>query len=313
MALDRRFRFGVQLSRADSGEQWLAWARRAEELGYDTLFLPDHLGDQLSPIPALTAAAMATSELRIGSLVFANDFKHPVVLAKEVATLDLLSQGRVELGLGAGWMTTDYEQSGIPLDPPGVRVDRLEEAIEVVKGVLGNESFDFDGIHYDITGLRSGPPPVQRPHPPLLIGGGGRRVLSLAGREADIVGINPNLRAGQVGPEVADEVRPDRIDEKVGWVRDAAGDRYRDLELNLLVFSATVTDDRRGTAEGFAAMFGASTEELLEVPYVWIGSVPEICETVQGFRDRWDLSYFVFQGEEAMEAMAPVVAELSGR
>jgi probable F420-dependent oxidoreductase len=305
------FRFGIQLSKAADASGWAGLARKAEDLGYSTLFMPDHFGDQLAPMPALTAAAGATSTLRVGALVFANDYKHPVVLAKEIATLDVLSGGRVEFGLGAGWMTTDYEQSGIPLDRPGVRVDRLAEAITVYKGLFAEGPVTFEGTHYRLNGMEGTPKPVQQPHPPLLIGGGGRRVLTLAAREADIVGINPNLKAGEVGPEAAQDAAAERIDEKLGWIRDAAGDRFDDIELNMLVFISTVTDDRLAFAQNLAGAFNVTAEQVLEVPYVWIGTVEQIIESIQAWRERWGVSYFTLQGE-SLESMAPVVSALAG-
>jgi probable F420-dependent oxidoreductase len=312
MAHHRRFRFGVQLATAPSAQEWARQARRAEELGFSTLFLPDHFGDQLAPLPAMMAAADATSTLRVGSLVLDNDFKHPAVLAKEIATVDVLSGGRVEFGLGAGWMTTDYEQSGIPHDPASIRVDRLEEAVAVCKGLFSEGPFSFEGRHYRIEALDGLPLPAQRPHPPLLLGGGGRRMLSLAAREADIVGINPSLAAGEIGTEAAADAVASATDRKVGWVREAAGDRYDDLELNVLVFMVAVTEDAAGTAELLAATFGIDPAEALEVPHALVGTVEEICERLEQRRDRWDLSYTVVQGD-AMEAMAPVIERLHDR
>ena len=188
---ERRFRFGVQAHQAPNGQAWTDLAQRAEGLGYSTLLVMDHFGDQLGPIPAMTAASAATQELRVGSLVFDNDYRHPVTLAKDIATVDLLSGGRVEFGLGAGWMTSDYDESGIPLDTAAVRIDRMEEAIAIFKGLWAPESFSHHGEHYQITNLDGTPKPAQRPHPPVLIGAGGKRMLGIAAREADIVGNNP--------------------------------------------------------------------------------------------------------------------------
>jgi probable F420-dependent oxidoreductase len=311
MAHPRRFRFGIQLSSAPDGAAWRELARKAEDLGYSTLFLPDHLGDQLAPVPAMMAAADATTDLRVGALVLDNDFRHPVVLAKEIATLDLLTVGRVELGLGAGWMNSDYEQSGIPKDPARVRVDRMEEAVAVLRGCFAEGPFDHAGEHYRITGLDARPLPHQRPHPPLLIGGGGRRVLSIAGREADIVGINPALRSGNVDQGAAQDGAAAVTDQKLAWVREAAGDRYDDLELNMLVLAGVVTDDRRGTAEMMAPLFGLDPDEVESYPHACIGSVQQISDDLRSRRERWDVSYVVLQGD-VMEAMAPVVAELAG-
>ncbi len=311
MAHPRPFRFGVQISTAASAQDWVRLARRAEELGYSSLFMPDHFGEQLAPVPALMAAADATTDLRIGTLVFDNDFKHPVVLAKEVATIDLLSGGRFEFGIGAGWMNTDYEHSGIVHDRPGIRIDRLEEALTVCKGLFAEGPVSFTGSHYTVTGLEGMPKPVQRPHPPILIGGGGRRVLSLAAREADIVGINPKLTSGRVDSSAARNGAPEVTDQKVQWVKDAAGDRYDDLELNMLVFAVVVTDDRAGTAEMMAPLFDVEPEVVPDYPLAWIGNEDEIVESLQARRDRWDVSYLVVQAD-AMEAAAPVVARLAG-
>jgi probable F420-dependent oxidoreductase len=312
MAHPRRFRFGVQLAQAASAKEWADAARRAEDLGYSTLFVPDHFDDQLAPLPALMAAADATTELRVGALVFDNDYKHPVVLAKEAATLDVLSGGRTEFGLGAGWMRTDYEASGIPYDEPSVRVDRMEEGLAVIKGLFADGPVDFAGEHYTINGLDGTPKPIQRPGPPILIGGGRPRVLSIAAREADIVGINPNLSAGEVTAETAKDASPEATDRKVGWVREAAGHRFDELELSMLIFVASVTDDRRAFAELLAGGFGVDPEDALDIPHALFGSVDEICDGLERTRERWGVSYPVVQGLDAMEQMAPVVSRLSG-
>jgi probable F420-dependent oxidoreductase len=312
MAHPRPFRFGVQLSTAPSAAAWAEVAREAEDLGFATLFVPDHFGEQLSPGPALTAAADATTSLRVGTLVLDNDYKHPVVTAKEMATIDLLSDGRLELGIGAGWMASDYDQSGMPMDDAATRVDRLEEGIAVLKGLLSPGSFSFHGTHYQVTDLDGLPLPAQAPHPPFIIGGGGPRVLALAGREADIVGINPAIRSGRVDTASARDGGATLTDRKVGWVRDAAGDRYDDIELQLLMFASVVTDDRAAVLESLAAPFGLSPDDLGEYPHVMIGSVDQIADDVVARRDRWDTSYFVVQGADSMRAVAPLVARLAG-
>ena len=208
------FRFAAQLSTAPdaTARTWADQARKVEDLGFSTLLMPDHFGDQLAPVPAMMAAADATTHLRIGTLVFDNDYRHPLVLAKEAATLDLLSDGRLELGLGAGWMRSDYEQSGITYDAASVRVDRFEEAVAIVTGLLESAGpFSFTGEHYTVTDHTPTPRPVQHPRPPIIIGGGGRRVLSIAGRHAEIVSINVNLKAGTGGPEAAPNASPTRL------------------------------------------------------------------------------------------------------
>jgi probable F420-dependent oxidoreductase len=308
----RRFRFGVQLHGATSGEDWAAKARRVEELGYSTLFVPDHFGEQLAPVPALMAAADATTTLKVGALVFDNDYKHPVVLAKEWATIDLLSDGRTEFGIGAGWMNTDYERSGIPMDRPGVRIQRMTEGIEIIKGLWADGELSFSGGHYTITGLDGLPKPAQRPGPPILIGGGGPKVLGIIGKYADIAGVNPSIPSGAVDAVAARDAAADRVDQKIEWLRAGAGDRFDDLELNALVFVVEVTDDPGPVREMVAGFFGVVPELVSTSPYAWIGSAPEIADQLRGIRDRWGFSYFVVQGEAAMEAAAPIVAELAG-
>ncbi|HET6835640.1 MAG TPA: TIGR03621 family F420-dependent LLM class oxidoreductase [Acidimicrobiales bacterium] len=313
MAHPRPFRFGVQLSRADTGADWAELARKAEGLGYSTLFVPDHFGDQLSPAVALTAAADATTELRVGPLVLDNDYRHPVVTAKEMASIDRLSGGRLELGIGAGWMSSDYEQAGIAMDPPGVRIDRLEEALDVLEGLFGPGPFSYQGKHYRISGLEGLPKPVQQPDgPPVLIGGGGRRVLSLAARRADIVGVNPAIRSGHTDRAAAEDGAAAVTDQKLEWVRHAAGDRYDDIEINMLVFACVVTDDRASVIEAMAPLFGVSPEVVGDHPHAWVGTIDRICDDLVARRERWDASYLVVQGPEAMDAAAPIVARLAG-
>jgi probable F420-dependent oxidoreductase len=307
----RPFRFGVQASGAADGGSWRDRARRAEALGYSALYMPDHLGDQFGPLVALTAAAEATTTLRVGALVLDNDFRHPVPLAKELATLDLLSGGRLEVGLGAGWMHSDYAESGIPLDPPGTRISRLEEALAVMKDLWSKGTADLDGAHYRVRAAQGLPRPATRPHPPLLIGGGGRRVLSLAAREADIVGVNANLGAGALGPEVAASATAERFAERVAWVREAAGERFEGLELQVLAFLAQVVPNRREVAERLAPLFGLSPQEALRVPIALVGTVDEICDTLVERREEYGFSCWVVHDAE-LDAFAPVVERLAG-
>lgn len=276
------------------------------------MFVPDHFGDQLAPVPALMAAADATTSLRIGALVWDNDYKHPVVLAKEAATLDLLSGGRLEFGIGAGWMNTDYEQSGIPKDRDGVRIARLAEAVEIYKGLWGPGPFSYQGEHYQIAELDGLPKPVQTPGPPLLIGGGGPKMLALVGRHADIAGINPSIPKGFADADTVAEVKPETLDRKLSILRDAAGARFDDLELNILVFASNIGPNASSKREQFAQGFGVSVDDLDASPYAWVGSPEEIADQLRAARDRWGVSYFVVQGDAAMEAAAPVVAVLAG-
>lgn len=304
------FRFGIQTTGPADAAGWRDLAVRAEALGYDVLTMPDHFGDQLAPVPALAVAAAATTRLRIGALVFANDYKHPLVLAKELATLDVLSAGRLEIGLGAGWMTSDYEQAGMAYDAPGVRISRLEEALAVVKGALGSEPFDFAGTHYRITGYDGLPKPVQSP-PPLLLGGGAKRMLSLAARQADIVGINGSLHEGVVGMGAIETMTAESVDEKLGWIRDAAGDRFDALELNVRAFMVNVTDDRDGAFDALASTLGVEQSFVRESPFALIGSPAQLIDDLRARRERWGISY-VIVGPAEIDAFAPVVAELAG-
>lgn len=312
MAHDRRFRFGVQLSLPLEGLTWAQSAQKAETLGYSTLMMPDHFGDQLAPIPALMAASDATTELTVGALVFDNDYKHPLVMAKEIASIDLLSGGRVEFGLGSGWMKSDYDESGIAYDPPKVRVERFFEGVQVIKGLWGDGPFSFHGEHYSISSHNGLPKPHTAGGPPLLIGGGAPRMLRFAGEHADIVGINPSIHSGSIDAEAARDAAVDRFEQKIGWVKEGAGDRFDDLELNVLVFMASITDDAQGTADLMAPIFNVTPEQVLRTPAAVIGTVDEICEELEARRDAWGVSYYVFQGD-AIDSMAPVVERMRGR
>jgi len=305
------FRFGVQVSQAGSAAAWRDKARKLEDLGFSTLFMPDHFGPELAPLPAIAMAAAHTTSLRVGSLVFDNDYKHPAILAKEAATIDLLCDGRLELGVGAGWMRTDYDQLGLPYDPPAVRVDRFEEALQVIKQCFTGEQFTYHGEHYRITDYASWPKPVQQPGPPLLIGGGGKRVLSVAAREADIVGINPNLRAGEIGLDAAKDSLREQTDRKVQWIRDAAGARIDDIEIQMRFFVTRVTPDRMKLAEALAPSFGVSPAEALESGAALVGTEDEIAEQLHRRREQWGLSYVVV-GDDNVDEFAPIVAKLAG-
>jgi probable F420-dependent oxidoreductase len=287
-------------------------ARRAEANGFDCLTMPDHFTDQLAPVPALQAAADATTRLRIGALVWDNDYKHPVVLAKELATIDLLSEGRLEIGLGAGWMISDYEQAGIPYDSARVRIDRFVEGLEIIKRAMAGGVFSFAGRHYTVTNYDGQPMPVQKPYPPILIGGGGKRVLSLAAREADIIGINGTMTAGVVGPEAISTMTAAAVGEKVDIVRDAAGARLASIEMNIRAFFVKVTDDADGTIAGMAQMIGVEPAMVAETPFALIGPAHKIVEDLIARRDRWGFSYIIV-GAEDVESFAPVVAALNGR
>lgn len=306
----RRFRFGVTAPTPAAGTDWVERARRVEQLGYSILVVPDHFRDHLAPVPALTAAALATTRLRVGSLVFSNDFRHPAVLAKEAATIDVLSGGRFELGLGGGWLRAEYDQTGIPFDAPGTRIERLEEAVTIIKGLLAGERVTFAGRHYTIADLEGRPTPVQRPHPPIAIGGGGRRTLTLAAREASIVGLVPRARRDGSGLDMTD-LSDAATREKLEWVRAAAGDRFDSLEIHALIQAVAVADRRTAAADDLASRFKVAREVVLETPYVLLGTIKEMCESLRQRRERYGISYLtVF--ERDMEVFAPVVARLAG-
>jgi probable F420-dependent oxidoreductase len=307
----RPFRFGVEEHRASSAKDWRERARQLESMGYSTLFLPDHFGEQLSPIAALMSAADATTKLRIGSLVFDNDYRHPVVLAKEAATLDLLSDGRLEFGLGAGWMTSDYEQTGIALDPPGIRIERMAEGLEIIKRFFAGGAVSFEGKHYKVQGVDGFPVPVQKPYPPIIVGGGGRRMLRLAAQVADIVSVNYKLTEGRVNRALVRTGLAEATDEKLGWIKEAAGDRFSKIELCATIFVANVTDDRDGAAAALAAGIGAEPSEVLEMPHFLIGTIEQMVQDLQARRERFGISYVVFP-DAAAESLAPVVERLTG-
>lgn len=309
---ERRFRFGVQVSSADSARQWHEMARSVEATGYEQLALTDHLTRQLAPVPAIMAAANATTRLQVGSAVFANDFRHPALLAKEIATLDLLSEGRVFVGLGAGWLKAEYDAAGLELASIGVRIDRLAEALAVMKGLWAEGPVTHVGKHYRLVEMEGWPRPVQAPHPPILIGGGGRRILSLAAREADIVGINVDLHGGTIGDFARAGAGSGEALEKVAWVRDAAGPRFERLELNVCVFTLAVTDGREPVIARLARERGVDVDQVSATPNVLIGSVDEIVEILQRRREQLQISNVMVPYSQHL-AFAPVVERLAGR
>lgn len=307
-----RFRFGIQTSSAPDGKTWRERARKLEDLGYSTLYIPDHFGDQWGPLVALTVAAEATERLNVGSLVFDNDYRHPVVLAKEIATLDLVSSGRVEFGIGAGWMKSDYDESGMPYDSPGTRISRMEEGLAIMKSLWSEGKAGLAGEHYRVEGAQGLPRPHSTPGPKIVIGGGGKRVLGVAAREADIIGVNPNLAAGRVGPEVAASAVPDRYRERISWIKEAAGDRFPSIELQSLTFLAAIVPNRREFAEQMAPAFGITPDEALDTPLSLLGTVDEICDLLEQRREEYGFSYWVLHDAE-IDTFAPVVARMTGK
>jgi probable F420-dependent oxidoreductase len=308
--VSRPFRFGVSLGDAADRATWREQARRAEALGYDVLLAADHLTETFAPIPALMAAADATSTLRVGSLVLANDFRHPALVAREAATVDLLTDGRFELGLGAGHMRAEYDQVGIPFPAAGTRVERLEESVHVVRALLAGEAVTFAGRHYAIDGHAGYP---KRPRVPLLVGGNGDRVLALAAHQADIVSFVGFHQVEGSADVALSHFSPAGLDDRLSVVRAAAGDRFAGLELNVLVQSVIVTDDRVGAADELSRRAAQlMPEAALVSPFLLLGTVDEIAEDLLERRARFGISYVVVFGT-AMEALSPVVARLRGR
>lgn len=310
--MPRPFRFGVAYRSAESRNEWVEQARKIESLGYSVMLATDHLEIvDLSPAIALMTAADVTSKLRIGSFVFNNDFKHPAVLAKDVATLDFLSEGRFEFGIGPGYLPDNYERSGMPLDRPGIRIARMEEALHVMKGLFSGEKVTFSGQYYTINNLQGLPRPVQKPYPPIYIGGGGRRILSVAAREADIIGLTAILKPGGKDFNMAD-ITAEATAQKLEWVRQAAGERFDQLEINCFVFITQVTEHREGVAAGTASHFGLTPAQVLASPHCLIGTPEQISETLLQRREQFGISYIIIL-KEHVDAFAPVVAQLAGR
>ncbi len=304
------FRFGVQLSFAPAGRRWLELAQRAESIGYDVLVMPDHLGRQLSPVPALAAAASVTSRIRLSTFVFANDYRHPLMLAREAATLDVISGGRFEMGLGAGWMISDYRQLGLPYDRAGLRIDRLEESIPLYKALLSGEKVTHHGRHYRLDRASAGVTTIQRPRPPLAIGGGLPRMLRLAAREADIVGILPGF--SEHGRPLVGEASERALASKVAVVREAAGSRFPQLEINLWLGLAGIVGSGNSALGSLLAASAWAGTALYGSPFILHGSLPSIREKLLHRRDALGISYYTIPAR-SMEAMAPVVQALSGK
>ena len=304
----RPFRFATMVERGRSAAHWSEVARRAEALGYDTLLMPDHITDQLAPMLALTAAAEATKTLRVGSFVFANDYRNPVLLSREAATLDLLSGGRLEFGIGAGWKTSDYEQLGIPYDTPKTRVDRMEEAVGLIKRLWTESHVTHEGAHYHIRDATALPRPVQRPHPPVMIGGGGPRILRIAAREAQIVSFLPPVDAR--GRHRIRAITVGSVAERVARLRRAK--RFAELELNVIVLDAQVTDARQPLLAAVAAHLKSAVTAIVATPFLMYGSRASLVEDLLERRARLGISYIALPGG-AMRAFAPVVAELRGK
>jgi probable F420-dependent oxidoreductase len=327
-ATHRTFRFGFQSYTASSGDDWRAKAKRAEDWGYSSFTVADHyLGpgpalaamnhpvQDIAAVPAMAVAAEATSTIKVGARVMCIDYRNPVVLVKEMATLDFFSGGRLEFGIGAGWLHGEYDSMGVHWDEAGVRIDRLGDVVRMAKQVMGDGEVSFrsekptSGVVAE--GFEGLPKPVQRPHPPIMIGGGSKRVLRLAGAEADIVSLNFDNSSGKIGPGVPTS-GADATEQKVQWIREGAGDRFDDLEIEIGAYFTFVTDAPEAIASGMGQRFGLSTEEMLAHPHALMGTVDSICDELERRRERYGISY-VTVGDAVAEAFAPVVERLTGR
>jgi probable F420-dependent oxidoreductase len=311
MAHARPFRFAVDLQACFPDTSWTDTVREVEALGYSTAFVPDHFDEGLGPLAAMAAAAAVTTTLNVGTLVLDCDFRHPAVLSRELATIDLISEGRLELGLGAGWKRLDYDRSGIPMDPPKVRVDRMIEHTAVLKGLFATGPFSFEGDHYTITDLEGTPKPHHDGGPPILIGGGAPRVLRFAGAEADIVGVNPSVHSGEADTAAVQDAMADRIDQKIEWVKQGAGDRFDDIEINAWLAVADVTEDADSLVDVLAEMFEIEPAQVLTSPLNLVGNPSQIKERLHERRERWGYSYHVVPGDKARD-FAPIFSELVG-
>ena len=316
------FRFAVQATNAGGGREWRDTVRKVEDLGYSTLFLADHyLGpgpaqraartprQDLAPIAAMAAAAAFSETLRIGCRVFCIDYHVPAVLAKEAATLDLLSEGRLEMGVGAGWSEVEYTALGLDFDRPGRRIAKLSEVVSLIKAHWQGEELEFSGDYARVRGYAGRPRPTQRPHPPIMIGGGGQRVLSLAGREADIVSISSVPFVARD----ADGLDPQAVAQRrIGYVRAAAGERYRGLDVESSPYFTEITDDPETYLAGVAKSSGIAVDLLRDHPNVLVGSAESVAETLCSRRDSFGINYVTVQ-QSQIESFAPVVTRLHGR
>ena len=319
MAHDRKFRFGVQFADPGSGDEWYTFAQRAEELGYSSLTVPDHyLGpgsvktgvQTLAAVPAMAAAAAVTKTIQIGCRVFCIDFHHAATLVKEAATIDFLSNGRLEFGLGAGWVFDEYEALGLPFDPTPVRMARLTEMIQLVKSFFAGEELDINGEHIKVHGYKG--TPISGKQPPLMIGGGAQKMLTLAARHADIVSLNFNNKAGSVTSGSIQSATAEMTDQRIQWIKDGAGARFDQIELEVGAYFTVVTDDADKAAGQMAGMFGVETDVMKSHPNALFGTVDQICDEIQSRRDRYGISYITVAGRN-LEPFAPVVARLTGQ
>ncbi len=329
MSQPKPFRFSLQAFNTDSPATWRELINKTEALGYSTFFLADHFLSEgpalegtfhppqmLAAVPAIAMALEQTTTLRVGCRVFCNDYRHPLILAKEAATMDYLSGGRLEFGLGAGWIRAEYEAAGFPFEDFPKRFDRFAETVHAYKAFMSGEPLAIAGESINWSGFHGIPAPAQTPHPPLMIGGGSQKILRFAGQEADIVSLNFNNRAGMLGPDGMNSGMAAATARKVDWVREGAGDRFDQIELEIGAYNTIITDQQQATAAGIGEMLGMSAGDILSHPHCLIGSVDFICEELMRRRDEYGISYVAVMDDgqnNMVEAFAPVVARLSGQ
>jgi probable F420-dependent oxidoreductase len=323
--MSKPFRFGLQAYAPNSGKEWRELARKAESSGFSSFHLADHIigpGPALTAtghpvqtvaaIPAMAVAAEATSTIKVGCRVLCVDYRNPVMLAKEVATLDFFSEGRLELGLGAGWLQGEYEAIGVPFDRAGVRIDRFEEVIALLRASFAEGELNIDTPHVHAVGFEAVPKPFTKSGPPIMIGGGAKRILTIAGREADIVSLNFNNSSGKLGADGIGSSTAELTDQKIQWIKDGAGARFDQIEIEIAAYFTIVTPDGAGTRAKMAPMFGMTPEVFAEHPNALIGSVDEICDRIVERRERFGISYVSF-GASVIDAVIPVVERLAGK
>ena len=323
--MSKPFRFGLQAYAPNSGKEWRELARKAEASGFSSFHLADHIigpglaltatghpVQTVAAIPAMAVAAEATSTIKVGCRVLCVDYRNPVMLAKEVATLDFFSEGRLELGLGAGWLQGEYEAIGVPFDRAGVRIDRFEEVIALLRASFAEGELNIDTPHVHAVGFEAVPKPFTKSGPPIMIGGGAKRILTIAGREADIVSLNFNNSSGKLGAAGIGSSTAELTDQKIQWIKDGAGARFDQIEIEIAAYFTIVTPDGEGTRAKMAPMFGMTPEVFAEHPNALIGSVDEICDRIVERRERFGISYVSF-GASVIDSVIPVVERLAGK
>ncbi len=329
MSEKKPFRFSLQSFNTDSPANWRNLIDKTEALGYSTFFLADHFLSEgpaldgtfhppqmLAALPAIAMALEQTTTLRVGARVLCNDYRHPFVTAKEAATLDYLSGGRLEFGIGAGWIRKEYEAVGLPFDEFPERFSRFAEFVHAYKAFMSGEIMDIDGDFIRWSGFAGTPEPVQKPYPPLMIGGGSKKILAFAGAEADIVSLNFNNRAGVLGPDGMASGLAAETEKKIRWVRGGAGDRFDDIELEIGAYNTIITDHQEATAAAIGEALGMAGADILAHPHCLIGSVDYICEELERRRETYGISYVAVMDDgqnNMVEAFAPVVARLAGK